>query len=182
MLTADLRALGADRHLEVRLEPGYMPRSLAQEDAPPTPEELNAARRAAAEQGFGLGRVERLAGNVGYLEVLGFWPVDLTAPAIDAAFTLLAGSRSLILDLRQNKGGRPEGVSYLLSYLFAEDDRRHLNDIYDRPRNRSQEFWTGAVPGPRFTGPVVVLTSKETFSAGEECAVMTQRFLHRLRC
>mgnify|MGYP003342853644 CR=1 FL=1 len=75
----------------------------------------------------------------------------------------------------RNKGGRPEGVSYLLSYLFAEGDARHLNDIYDRPRNRTRQFWTGPVPGPRFMGPVVVLTAAATFSAGEECAYDLQQ-------
>ncbi|HJV22083.1 MAG TPA: S41 family peptidase [Holophagaceae bacterium] len=174
-LTADLRALGADRHFEVRVEPDFKPQTLAEEDAPPTPQEVIETRQGAAARGFGVSRVERLPGNVGVLEVRGFWPVDLAAPALDAAFALLAGSRGLILDLRRNRGGRPEAVSYLLSHCFAEGDARHLNDIFDRPRNRTRQFWTSPVPGPRFTGPIIVLTSAATFSGGEECAYDLQQ-------
>ena len=175
LLTVDLRELGSDRHFDVHLAPDFKPQTLAEEDAPPTPQEVIDTRQAAAERGFGLGRVERLPGNVGYLEVRGFWPVDMAAPAMDAAFTLLAGSKALILDLRRNRGGQPEGVTYLLSHVFGEGDARHLNDIYDRRRNRTRQFWTSPVPGPRFSGPIYVLTSSATFSGGEECAYDLQQ-------
>jgi C-terminal processing protease CtpA/Prc len=84
--------------------------------------------------------------------------------------TLLAGSDGIIIDLRQNGGGDPAAVVTLLSYFFAEGDSRHLNDLQWRKGNRTQQFWTVSVVGPRYTKLVYVLTSANTFSGGEECA------------
>ncbi|RNF83078.1 hypothetical protein EER27_11195 [Lysobacter psychrotolerans] len=33
-----------------------------------------------------------------------------------------------------------------------------------------RQFWTSSAVMPRYTRPVYVLTSKQTFSGGEECA------------
>jgi C-terminal processing protease CtpA/Prc len=69
--------------------------------------------------------------------------------------------------MRNNGGGSPEMVAYVCSYLFAE--RTHLNDLYNRKEDKTTEFWTRDVPGPRLTKqPVFVLTSKRTFSGAEE--------------
>jgi retinol-binding protein 3 len=76
----------------------------------------------------------------------------------------------LIVDLRQNTGGNPDMVQFLTSYLFGGEPV-HLNSLYWRPRDSTDQFWTMPyVPGRRF-GPdkkVYVLTSDRTFSAAEE--------------
>ena len=119
---------------------------------------------------YGLERVDRLPGNVGYLEVRGFGPTEFVGPAYAQAMALLSGSEAIIVDLRRNNGGRPESVAFLMSHFFPEGDTRHLNDIYDRPTNTTRQYWTDPSAGPRFSGPVYVLTSRRTFSGGEECA------------
>src|SRR5207253_8430372 len=80
----------------------------------------------------------------------------------------LADTDALIIDLRDNGGGQPRMVAYIASYLF--DKRMHLNDLYERRTNSTQEFWTRDVPGRKFGGtkPVYLLTSKRTFSGAEE--------------
>ena len=83
---------------------------------------------------------------------------------------LVSGSSGLIIDLRQNIGGDPHTIALLLSYFFDENDGRHLNDIYWRKDSTTDQFWTFPVVGPRYKGPVYVLTSPRTFSGGEECA------------
>jgi hypothetical protein len=88
-----------------------------------------------------------------------------------AAMNFLANTDALIIDLRRNGGGQPEMVALLSSYLF--DQRAHLNDIYSRFDNRTQEYWTrDTVAGKRYgeSKPVYVLTSKRTFSGAEEFA------------
>jgi len=85
--------------------------------------------------------------------------------------TSVAGTRALIVDLRENDGGSPTMVSYVSSYLFSRPT--HLNDMWNRRTGRTEEFWTrDSVPGRRFgeTKPVFVLTSTNTFSGGEEFA------------
>ena len=115
--------------------------------------------------------VQRLDGNVGYLDLRGVTSPDIGGPAIAAAMELVAHTDALIIDLRKNGGGSPEGVQMWNSYLFPDSDT-HLNDIYEGQSKRTRQYWTLAyVPGRRYLHrPVFVLTSGFTFSAGEEFA------------
>ncbi len=170
ILGKDLRELANDGHFMVRVDPRFKAEEGEGEDRPPTAEEVAEARKESANMAFGLERLERLPGNVGYLEIRGFGPTEFVGAAYSHALALLSGSEAIILDLRRNGGGRPESVAYLMSHFFPEGDSRHLNDIYFRPDNSTRQFWTDHTAGPRFTGPVYVLTSRRTFSGGEECA------------
>lgn len=68
-------------------------------------------------------------------------------------------------------------IKFILSYFF--DKPTHLNDLYWRNGDRTEEFWTNEkVDGVKMSDvPVFVLTSKETFSGGEEFTynVQTQK-------
>ena len=124
---------------------------------------------------FGIRRVERLDGNVGYLDVRRV-PVPANAgPAITAAMELVAGTYALIIDLRHNGGGSPEGVVYWCSYLL-EEHPTHLNDIFHADTGETRQFWAlPYVPGTRYVDrPVYVLTSSRTFSGGEDFAYTLQ--------
>jgi hypothetical protein len=168
-LSADLRTLGKDGHFVVEYAPGV-------EDVPPGKQpvpsaaEVAAGRAEFARFGYSIEKVERLAGNIGYLELRGFGPPELVAEAYTAAMTLVGGMDGIILDLRRNGGGHPASVAHLLSHFFAHGDERHLNDIYTRPTNETQQYWTNPSVPVRYTGPVYVLTSARTFSGGEEAA------------
>ena len=168
ILSRDLRELGKDGHFRVIVDPRFK-----EENGPdpiPTKEDLAEGRAEAASMAFGIEKLDRLPGNVGYMEIRGFGPPEFVGAAYSNAVSLLSGSDALIIDLRRNNGGKPESVAFLMSHFFPEGDVRHLNDIYDRPSNTTQQFWTDPAVGPRFTGPVYVLTSRRTFSGGEDCA------------
>lgn len=161
-LTEHLQAVSHDRHLRVLFS--YDPPSQQQTFNP----EL--ARLQAEFNNFGFAKVERLAGNVGYLDLRGFSGDPAALDVAAAAMNFLAGSRALIVDLRQNGGGSPVMVAFLSSYLFGPEPV-HLNDLYWRAANRTDSFYTRKdVPGKRFgpDKPVYVLTSGRTFSAAEE--------------
>ncbi|MCA1792094.1 MAG: tetratricopeptide repeat protein [Thioalkalivibrio sp.] len=81
---------------------------------------------------------------------------------------LLSNADAIIVDLRNNDGGSPEMVQLLSSYFF--DTRTHLNSLYWRRGDRTQEFWTlDHVPGRRLPRvPLLVITSNATFSGAEE--------------
>ncbi|WLI89023.1 S41 family peptidase [Massilia sp. R2A-15] len=167
-LTADVRAAGNDLHLGVRASDTPMAPEPARDKTGPAPDEARMLARM-KELNYGLGGIEKLPGNIGYLEVRGFVPVKHAEQALTAAMTQLADCDALIVDLRRNGGGDPAGVAFLTSYLF--DQRTHLNDLHWREGNRTEEFWTRAdVPGKKFgqQKPVYVLTSSKTFSGGEE--------------
>jgi C-terminal processing protease CtpA/Prc len=90
-------------------------------------------------------------------------------PVIAAAMELVSGTYALIIDLRQNGGGSPQGVVFWCSYLFP-DANTHFNDIFHRPTGETRQFWSLAhLPGDRYLDrPVYVLTSAHTFSGGED--------------
>jgi len=122
-------------------------------------------------ENYGIRRVERLEGNVGYLDLTMVAEASAGGRAIAAAMELVANTEALIIDLRSNRGGAPNGVQLWCSYLFPDDDT-HLNSIYSRTTDATRQFWTLAnVDGPRYLDrPVYVLTSGTTFSGGEEIA------------
>jgi hypothetical protein len=167
-LTKDLRVLGNDKHFNARHDERF--RERANRDEAPTSAEMEDVRNATAQSGFGIEKIERLPGNVGYIKLTGFgWP-EFVGPAYTAAMGLMAGTDALILDLRSNKGGSPVSVAYLMSHFFPLGDLRHLNDIVNRPSNSTWQSWTQSAVGQRYDKPVYVLISPRTFSGGEECA------------
>ena len=117
---------------------------------------------------FAFRRVEWMAGNVGYLDFRNFLPADAAGGTAVAALNFLAHCDALIIDLRQNGGGDPTMIQLISSYFFREP--AHLNDIYTRESNTTENYWTlPYVPGPRMAdAELYVLTSARTFSAAEE--------------
>ena len=177
-LTRDLQEITGDRHLGVRLGGGPGPHR----ERVPEPEEPrdHEARRLAMRQrgrldNFGIRQVERLDGNVGYLDVRRVAMPANAGPAITAAMELVAGTYALLLDLRHNHGGSPEGVVVWCSYLLDERPT-HLNDIFHADTGETRQFWgLPYVPGTRYLErPVYVLTSGHTFSGGEDFAYTLQ--------
>lgn len=165
VLTRHLQEVSRDKHLRII----YEPQGIAARQPAATAEER--ARRAAAERrgNYGLHRVERLDGNVGYIELRGFSGSPEAGAAVTAAMNLLANTDALIFDLRRNGGGSPLTIGFISSYLF--DKPVHLNDFFVRETGRRQSFHTTeTVEGRRYgqTKPVYVLTSGRTFSAAEE--------------
>lgn len=169
-LAKDLRSLGNDRHLRVTYDPSFQ---APPDDGPQTKAtqaELDDERAWVDKGAAGIANVRRLPGNIGYIDLREFMPADFAAQRYASAMELVSGAGGLIIDLRQNVGGDPHTVALFLSYFFAENDGRHLNDIYWRKDGTTDQFWTFPVVGPRYSGPVYVLTSPRTFSGGEECA------------
>src|SRR5262245_29642117 len=173
-LTADLRAVVDDRHLGVNFDPSQASAAPRTAGAPgdPSPADVKAARERREEQGrrenFGFAKVERLAGNVGLLDLRGFFPADVAGPTAAGAMAFLAGCDALIVDLRHNGGGEPTMIQFLSTYFFNEPV--HLNSFAWRGKEQVDQFWTLPwVPGKRLPdAPLYVLTSHGTFSAAEE--------------
>jgi hypothetical protein len=134
-----------------------------------------AMRRMGRLDNFGIRRAERLDGNIGYLDLRRVPVPAIAGPAMAAAMELIAGTYALIIDLRRNGGGAPDGVVFWCSYLF-DDHPTHLNDIFRADTGETRQFWTlPYVPGPRYLDrPVYVLSSERTFSGGEDFAYTLQ--------
>jgi hypothetical protein len=168
-LSADLQDVAHDLHLRVIHHP---------DGVPPTddPEALEAYwRRMARSTAGGIRRVERLPGNVAHL-VLGpvLTPATPSWDAVCAAMALVADAEALVLDVRECRGGDPDTVQLLLSHVVGDEPVR-LVDMESRVDGLRQR-WTQPVDPHRFgpDKPLVVLTSGQTFSGGEEVAFDVQ--------
>jgi hypothetical protein len=160
-LSDDLVALSGDKHVGVDFFTEVLP------DEPP-PSRPHPDPRLLAQRNCGFETAEHYPPNVGYLKLSYFDVPEQCAATANAAMNFLADSDALIIDLRVNHGGAPQMVALISSYLF--DERTHLDDLYDRGQNTTDQLWTFPhLPGKKLTGkPLFVLTSARTFSAGEQ--------------
>jgi hypothetical protein len=168
-LTTHLQEVNHDEHLWVKWHAEPLPEhegALREND-----EWLAEQRQEAQLDNYGLHKVERLPGNVGYLDIRKFHKPEWGGDTAAAAMNFLAHAHALIVDLRQCTGGYPGMVALISSYLFGEEPV-HLNSLYWHDEDVTQQYWTlPYVPGKRSGDkPVYVLTSKDTFSGGEEFA------------
>jgi Peptidase family S41/N-terminal domain of Peptidase_S41 in eukaryotic IRBP len=165
-LTTQLYAVCADKHLRVRAHPEPRRPPPAPGRAGPGRPDMQAIGRL---DNFGIHRVERLEGNVGYIDLHRVAMPQNAGASIAAAMELVSGTYALIIDLRRNGGGSPDGVVFWCSYLF-DGPGTHLNDIYEAETGETRQFWSVPyVPGTRYLDkPVYLLTSHDTFSGGED--------------
>lgn len=171
-LTMHLTEIAKDKHLGVGFSYDLIPVSTDQKA--PSAEDRERSRRMQSSMNFGFEKVERLNGNVGYMELDGFVTTELGAETAIAAMQFLANTDALIIDLRYNGGGVPGTAQLILSYFFS--DPVHYHSIYWRQGNRTEQFWTlPYVPGKRYVDkPLYILIGKRTLSAPESFAYNLQ--------
>jgi hypothetical protein len=164
-LSADVAAIAHDKHMSVSSMNGPPPSREGPVGAMPRSE-------------AGVVRADKLAGGVGYIEVIGFPPLPAFKPTVDKAMSVLKGSRALIIDDRRNMGGSPDAVGYFVSYLIPSNRSIEINDIVSRvPKTNNfdhKKSYSKPTPVNFAKIPVYVLTSKNTFSGGEEFAYDVQ--------
>jgi hypothetical protein len=169
-LSRDLRDVSQDKHLFVGYDPYILPTKSAPSDEPrqPSPADEARFRTMLEHDNCTFSKVEILNHNIGYIKFGAFPDPNICGPTVVAAMNFVAHTDALIFDLRENHGGDPSMVDFMVSYLFREPT--HINDLTNRHDNETHQYWTLPwIPGPRFIDqPVYVLTSHETFSGGEE--------------
>ena len=170
-LTIDLRKILNDLHLMVYFHPEEAAALEESQLSEPGDDQDTHWWRQKALDNFGLQKLEILPGNIGYLNLLIFAPASLASNRAAAAMAFLADCDALIFDLRQCGGGDPFMVQFYESYLFGPKPKLMLT-FYDRPKNEHQQIWTlPHIPGKQMPEvPVYILTSKYTFSGGEDFA------------
>ena len=173
-LTQHIQEVNQDEHLWVKWHPEPIPDhegSLLQNQ-----ERVEEWKQKGKLENYGLHKVERLPGNVGYLDIRYFFRTSWgSGETIVAAMNFLANVNAVIVDLRNCMGGNPSTVAMICSYFFGEEPL-HLNSLYWREEDFTEQYWTlPYVPGKRLVDqPVYILTSKNTFSGGEEFAYNLQ--------
>jgi retinol-binding protein 3 len=169
-VSKDILDVGHDKHMGFAYAPdraAEMARMQSRKD-----DEVKAARarqlEAARRDNFGFRKVERLDGNVGYIDFRYFADATQAGATAVAAMNFLGYCDAVIVDLRQNGGGSPSQIQLICSYFF--DEATHLNDLYYRAADTTENYWTlPYVPGNRMAGAdLYILTSSRTFSGAEE--------------
>jgi len=167
-LTKDLRSINHDFHLNVIFDPE---RIAEQKSAGESPQEQQISQRELREwqrANYGFSEIKLLEGNIGYINLTGFYDPTYAGETAVAAMNFLANADAIIFDLRENRGGAGEMYQLLASYLF-DSGAVQLNDIYWPLTNSHYQTWTlPHVPGKRRPDvDVYILTSKSTASAAE---------------
>ena len=173
-LTLHMQEVNHDQHLWVRWheeELSEQAGSLLNH-----PEIIAEQAQKARLDNFGIHKVERLPGNVGFIDFRYFYRTSWgSSETIVAAMSFLGNTNAVLIDLRQCLGGYPGTVAMICSYFFDEEPV-HLNSLYWREADLTEQYWTlPYVPGRRMLEqPVFILTGKDTFSGGEELAYNLQ--------
>ena len=166
------RLKGYDRHFSVTAP---LPATDAPASSAPTlrpvPFPVGVARR-----GQGFRAVEILPGNIGLIDMRMFidfdGPDDAARKYADAVLQLVSNTDAVIFDMRENGGGSPAMVGYLVSAFVGPDA-----DVYATFHSREgTESEAPAQPyaHPRLEVPVYVLTSGRSGSAAEAFAYTLQ--------
>ena len=160
LLTRQMRDVSSDRHLTLEYSQDPLPEHPSAE----TPEALAHYTSTMKQQNCTFEKVEILSHNIGYLKLNSFPDLFVCKPTIAAAMTSLNHADAIIFDLRDNRGGQPDTVMLIASYLFD-----HPEYMYNPRENTTERSWTRSpVPGNTLADkPAYILTSSVTFSAAE---------------
>ena len=157
-----------DRHFAV----SWAPAEAGQQRMLPPPQ----ADLSRANHGFVEARM--LPGGVGYVKIDQFAPIDGPAcPAVaaaDAAFAFVRAAPSLIIDLRDNGGGSPSMVGYLVQQFVDEPEKIANRFRSRRGPDRLELSPVAARQAPRTDTPLFILVSGRTGSAAEAFAYTLQ--------
>ncbi len=169
LVTEDLQCVNGDKHLRLLYSADEVP-------ADTDEAQLAGLVRDAAGDGFGVAEIQRLPGNVARLQLRPvLYPPQIAGDAMVAAMRLVAGAGALILDLRECRGGAPDMVMLVCTYLLGEEPV-HVEDFVPRDGDVRQYWTMPYVPGQRFgpDKPLYVLTGPATFSGGESLSYALQ--------
>jgi hypothetical protein len=173
-LTARLQPL--DSHFYVRWSPPEAPKSArtsANAEGPSLSLETLERRNA-----YGFRSVEMLPGAIGYIDMRSFADFSFNKPneparkAVEAALTLVSNADAVIIDLRNNAGGSPTMVGYLVS-AFTPPGANIYNEFHHRDRSESERP-KESYPNPRLNVPLYILIGGRTASAAESTAYTLQ--------
>ena len=173
MLTSNLRQISKDTHIEVVFSNKPLP-PMNEVEREETEVERENRRLNYARTNNGFLKVERLPGNIGFLDIDQFVAPTFAGDTAAAAMNFLTNTDALIVDLRYCPGGSGEMVALLSGYFFA--DSIHLGDYYQREADLTKQSWTSPyISGQRYLNKgIYVLTSKRTHSAAEAFAYNLQ--------
>lgn len=175
-LEKDIKSVYPDKHLSIFYDPEFEQNLKASPSKKDKKNELDNELAYERAHNFMFTTVKILPRNIGYVQLNGFADlIEQAEPTATAAFSFLAHTNAIIVDLRFNGGGNPKMVQQVESYFFK--NKTHMSDIQERFNNKTTTFYTdpAKAKGISLTMPVYILTSKRTFSGGEDFSYSMQQ-------
>jgi hypothetical protein len=163
-LDKDLQDITNDKHIGVVFDPDKAAEMISQPtESYYTTEVIEELK----QSNFGFRELKILEGNIGYLDLREFCPVEFAGETAVAVMNFFSNSNALIIDLRNNGGGDDNMVQFLISYLLEGDVQ--FSTSYNRYTNSYYISQTlSYVPGKKlYDIPLYILVSKTTFSGAE---------------
>ena len=175
LLTIDLKKISRDEHMNVTVK-----RQNTVEEANPESsyyDQISASidfSNLFRKYNCAFYKVEHLKGNIGYLDLRGFHPVEFARKTAKNAMGFLSGSNAIIIDLRKSLGGDPATVQLLISYFL--DSGIHYASTEWKGETELDESWTlEEIDGTRMLDvPLIILTGEKTRSAAEAFTYILQ--------
>jgi len=90
---------------------------------------------------------------------------------LDEATTAFVGAKAVIVDVSNNRGGY-DTISRMIAGRFTDTPRLAYSKVAVGAEAPPQAVMVEPAAGPRFTGPVYLVTSDVTVSAGETFSLM----------
>lgn len=120
-LTEDVQDIS--RYLHLRVQYSFKPLPIRKKKNEQTLSEKQEFENYLKQINYGFEKVERLPGNIGYIDIRRFANPELGAETVAATMNFVKNTDALIFDLRQNGGGNPAMgyIDMLLSF------RRQIN-------------------------------------------------------
>ena len=170
-LAQQLKMISRDEHFFVKYLENFNPETQKNEK-----ETLKSNNYHNSLENFGFENVQRLEGNIGYINFKGFAEPNSSSKTLESAMNFVANTNSLIIDLRENRGGDNEMLLLFCSYFFK--DKTNLYTTYIRDKDKTVQNTTlSKVSGQKYLGKnVYILTSKKTFSAAEALAYFLKAY------
>jgi len=128
----------------------------------------------APSKNYGVRKIEILDGNIGYLSLSSFYPLEISGPSIRAAMELLRHTQGLVLDLRNNGGGDETSANAIIASFLSEGSKSPL--VIESRTTKTPLAIPVKLEWPRYDPQkkLVILINDRTFSAPESIAFSLQ--------
>ncbi len=168
-ITTDMESLSSDKHLDII----YNPQKVAEMKMLQEKGVENTYTQSDIEQermnNFGFKELKILDGNIGYMDLQGFFAAKYAGDTAVAAMKFFSNCDAIIIDLRKNGGGWDSMVNFLLSYFIDSEEEIVLKITRSTIDSTYYPSMTlDYIPGKKLdTLPVYILTAGTTASAAE---------------
>lgn len=172
LVTAIIKKAGQDGHLYVRYDPQMVKTLQAPEDTVEEPENMWLHGQEARDKNFGFEEVKILKDNIGYMKVSEIRLSGEGLPVLYAAMQLVANTRALVIDLRDNGGGGSDVGAVFESFFLPPN--KVLLEVKGRTSVLESVKTVGWLTRQKYKQPLYILVNKKTASAAEAFAFTLQ--------